>query len=57
MRIKIIVVGGLVQEVQSEQPSQTWVQVYDEDNIKAGDEPPVGFDFPVEKLEERESKQ
>ena len=53
MRIKIIVVGGLVQEVQSEQPSQTWVQVYDEDNIKAGDKPPVGFDFPVEKLEER----
>jgi len=55
MKIKITVEGGIVQSVESDDPENTHVQVYDIDNIKAGDEEPDDFAFPIDKLEERSS--
>ncbi len=54
MKIIVLVEGGLVQGVYSENPSKTEVQVYDIDNIKAGDPEPTDFTYPVDELKDFE---
>jgi hypothetical protein len=48
MKIIVEVRGGIVQAVYSDDPRETGVQVYDHDNILAGEHPPVDYMFPVD---------
>jgi len=52
MKIIVEVRGGTVQAVYSDDPYNTCVQVYDHDDILAGEHPPVDYMFPVDHVGE-----